>query len=191
MRNLGLSKLFIKYQLYKKSTCLRLFDNGSIDYNNGIPDIRDSAASENTGPIDICLNGIDEINLGLLALLGTLAGLRRVKQFISSMLSLLMLFILQGEAEAQNTKQFQQGEYQRHFYIGAGIGPSTSQPSTALSKYTLVVRVEVQAHTDSYRTLENNQRVSDRRAKSVVNYLVSRGVPKHRLVAKGYGETVL
>ncbi len=105
--------------------------------NNAIPDIRDSAASENTGPIDIGLNGVGEFNPGLLALLVAVAGLRRVKLLISSMLSILMLFMLQGEAQAQNTKLLQQDDYQRHFYIGAGIGPSTLQPSTAHSKYTL------------------------------------------------------
>ncbi|MDH5765744.1 MAG: OmpA family protein, partial [Gammaproteobacteria bacterium] len=51
------------------------------------------------------------------------------------------------------------------------------------------LRVEVQAHTDSVGKKENNQRLSDARAKSVVNYLVSKGITPERLVGKGYGET--
>ncbi len=51
------------------------------------------------------------------------------------------------------------------------------------------VRVEVQAHTDSQGEIENNQKLSESRAESVVNYLVSKGVAKDRLVAKGYGES--
>ena len=33
-----------------------------------------------------------------------------------------------------------------------------------------------------------NQKLSQRRAQSVVNYLIANGIPKARLVAKGYGE---
>ena len=51
------------------------------------------------------------------------------------------------------------------------------------------IRVEVQAHTDSQGELDNNQRLSDRRADSVVQYLESEGVARDRMVSRGYGET--
>ncbi len=105
--------------------------------NKSIPGTRDSIAREGAESIDIGLSGVGEFTPGLLALLGVVAGLRRVKLLISSMLSILMFFMLQGEALAQQTKQLQQDKYQRHFYIGAGIGPSSLQPSTADSIYTL------------------------------------------------------
>lgn len=53
------------------------------------------------------------------------------------------------------------------------------------------VVVEIRAHTDCrpYIGLTNDT-LSQRRAQSVVDYLVSRGIERERLVAKGYGERV-
>lgn len=51
-------------------------------------------------------------------------------------------------------------------------------------------RIEVSAHTDSKGSDEYNDRLSQRRAESVVNYLISKGIDKSRLEVKGYGETV-
>jgi outer membrane protein OmpA-like peptidoglycan-associated protein len=53
------------------------------------------------------------------------------------------------------------------------------------------VRIELSSHTDSRGTAESNQSLSERRAQSVVNYLVSKGINKTRLVAVGYGESRL
>ncbi len=49
--------------------------------------------------------------------------------------------------------------------------------------------VEIQAHTDSKGTELYNQELSQRRAESVVNYLMSKGIAANRLVPKGYGES--
>ena len=51
--------------------------------------------------------------------------------------------------------------------------------------------VEMRAHTDCqpYVGLTNDT-LSQRRAQSVVDYLVSRGIERERLVAKGYAERV-
>lgn len=51
------------------------------------------------------------------------------------------------------------------------------------------VKVEVAGHTDFRNTDEYNMRLSNRRAKTVVDYLVSKGIPADRLTAKGYGES--
>lgn len=51
------------------------------------------------------------------------------------------------------------------------------------------VIIEVAAHTDSEGSPERNQRLSDRRARTVVDYLVKSGVPSDRLVSIGYGDT--
>jgi outer membrane protein OmpA-like peptidoglycan-associated protein len=48
-------------------------------------------------------------------------------------------------------------------------------------------RWQVQGHTDSVGTREHNQTLSEGRAQSVVNYLVSRGVDRNILTAIGYG----
>lgn len=49
------------------------------------------------------------------------------------------------------------------------------------------IKVEISAHTDSKGTDAYNMRLSDARAKSVVDYLVKKGVPAERLISKGYG----
>jgi outer membrane protein OmpA-like peptidoglycan-associated protein len=51
------------------------------------------------------------------------------------------------------------------------------------------VSIEVASHTDSRGGNASNQRLSERRAQAVVNYLINKkGVNASRLVAKGYGE---
>ena len=50
--------------------------------------------------------------------------------------------------------------------------------------------IELGSHTDSRDTKEYNDILSLKRARSVVNYLIMRGIDPVRLVAKGYGERV-
>lgn len=50
------------------------------------------------------------------------------------------------------------------------------------------MKVEVAGHTDSHSSDEHNLALSDRRAKTVMDYFVSKGVAAERLSAKGYGE---
>lgn len=50
--------------------------------------------------------------------------------------------------------------------------------------------VEIGSHTDSRGSDAYNIKLSQARAQSVVDYLVGKGIPAERLVAKGYGETV-
>ncbi|WP_251620461.1 OmpA family protein [Odoribacter lunatus] len=51
------------------------------------------------------------------------------------------------------------------------------------------ITIELSAHTDMIGNDQANLILSDRRANSVVNYLIEKGVYWDRLVAKGYGET--
>lgn len=53
------------------------------------------------------------------------------------------------------------------------------------------VTIELSSHTDSRNSASANQKLSQKRAESCVNYLVSKGISKTRMVAKGYGETKL
>jgi outer membrane protein OmpA-like peptidoglycan-associated protein/dipeptidyl aminopeptidase/acylaminoacyl peptidase len=48
--------------------------------------------------------------------------------------------------------------------------------------------IELSSHTDDKGTDEYNQRLSQLRAQSVVDFLISKGIANSRLVAKGYGE---
>jgi outer membrane protein OmpA-like peptidoglycan-associated protein len=49
------------------------------------------------------------------------------------------------------------------------------------------VRIEVAGHTDIEGHPDNNQRLSERRAQAVVDFLVEAGVPTARIHAAGYG----
>ena len=50
-------------------------------------------------------------------------------------------------------------------------------------------RIEIEGHTDNEGTDERNQRLSDRRARAVVEFLVRAGVDSKRLTAVGYGSS--
>jgi len=51
------------------------------------------------------------------------------------------------------------------------------------------VKVEIGGHTDNVGNAAENLKLSQNRAKSVVDYLVTKGVDAKRLLAKGYGST--
>lgn len=51
------------------------------------------------------------------------------------------------------------------------------------------IKVEIGGHTDSIGSDAYNQKLSDRRSRSVYDYLVARGISPSRMVSRGYGET--
>lgn len=51
------------------------------------------------------------------------------------------------------------------------------------------LKIEISSHTDNYGSDEYNMKLSQDRAKSVVDFLIKVGISENRLVAKGYGET--
>ena len=51
------------------------------------------------------------------------------------------------------------------------------------------ITIELGAHTDSRGNNDFNLDLSNRRARSVVNYAISKGIEADRLISKGYGET--
>jgi outer membrane protein OmpA-like peptidoglycan-associated protein len=50
--------------------------------------------------------------------------------------------------------------------------------------------IEMSAHTDSYGSDEYNYTLSDNRARSVMDYILSKGIDPLRITSKGYGELV-
>ncbi|MCB0395906.1 MAG: OmpA family protein [Flavobacteriales bacterium] len=50
--------------------------------------------------------------------------------------------------------------------------------------------IEIGSHTDERGSADYNLDLSNRRAESVVNYLLEKGIPQARLEWKGYGETM-
>ncbi|MFM7089660.1 MAG: OmpA family protein, partial [Bacteroidota bacterium] len=53
-----------------------------------------------------------------------------------------------------------------------------------------LVRIQLGSHTDCRGNDTYNQVLSQRRAQSAIEYLIGKGVPPGRMVAKGFGETV-
>ena len=74
---------------------------------------------------------------------------------------------------------------------------ATLRPESAQSLDELVqlltdnagVTIEIGAHCDYKGDDDYNRRLSQQRAESVVDYLISHGIKKDRLTARGYGET--
>lgn len=52
------------------------------------------------------------------------------------------------------------------------------------------MEIELGAHTDDVGTAVYNQDLSERRAKSCVDYLVSKNIAQNRMTSKGYGESI-
>lgn len=57
---------------------------------------------------------------------------------------------------------------------------------TLIDNPTIII--ELGAHTDSRDSEQRNKILSQNRAQSCVDYLVSKGIPKERMIAKGWGE---
>ncbi len=51
------------------------------------------------------------------------------------------------------------------------------------------MKIEISGHTDDKGSGEYNQKLSENRAKAVVDYLVENGINKERMQFKGVGET--
>ena len=72
--------------------------------------------------------------------------------------------------------------------ISSSFYNSLNQLAQTMIQYDQTTIV-VAGHTDSTGTASYNQALSQRRAAAVSNYLVSRGVPAHRIRTVGYGQT--
>jgi outer membrane protein OmpA-like peptidoglycan-associated protein len=53
------------------------------------------------------------------------------------------------------------------------------------------IKIDVRSHTDSRQTNKYNEKLSDRRAKATVEWLIKNGISSDRLTGKGYGESQL
>jgi outer membrane protein OmpA-like peptidoglycan-associated protein len=66
---------------------------------------------------------------------------------------------------------------------------SELQRLVSLMEQYPTLKIELSSHTDSKGADDYNLTLSQARAQSVVDYLISKNISKDRLVAKGYGET--
>ncbi|MCI4644438.1 MAG: OmpA family protein, partial [Hyphomonadaceae bacterium] len=77
---------------------------------------------------------------------------------------------------------------------GASINDESARLLDAASAVATLCQdyeIEIGGHTDSVGNAINNQRLSERRAESVRQFLISKGAPAEILVAVGYGESEL
>lgn len=51
------------------------------------------------------------------------------------------------------------------------------------------MKIEIDGHTDGHGSIDYNQRLSENRAKAVVDFLISKGIDPKRLQYKGFGKT--
>ena len=59
-----------------------------------------------------------------------------------------------------------------------------------MRRYPTLV-IEIRSHTDSRGEAARNKELSTRRAKAVVDYFASKGISRNRMMASGYGESLL
>ena len=76
------------------------------------------------------------------------------------------------------------------YYIRQDAAIELNKLLVTMYKYSNL-KIELRSHTDSRGSDAYNMRLSDNRAKSAVAYLISKGISNSRMIAKGYGESVL
>lgn len=79
-------------------------------------------------------------------------------------------------------------------YDKADIRPDAALELNKLVEFLKLnpdIKIELGSHTDERGSDKYNQALSQRRAQSAVNYLISKGIPKTHVTAKGYGESKL
>lgn len=76
------------------------------------------------------------------------------------------------------------------FFIRHDAAVELNEVVDLLRKYPSL-ELELSSHTDARGSDEYNRRLSQNRAQSAVDYIVSRGIQRSRLVAAGYGESRL
>lgn len=77
------------------------------------------------------------------------------------------------------------------FYIRKEAGQALDKFSKLLKWKPEYNLVEIGAHTDSRGSYAFNEKLSQRRAQAVVDYLISKGIDRSRLTPNGYGESEL
>jgi len=107
--------------------------------------------------------------------------------------------IIKGETTIKNVKLVKKLKKEEkivlrgiNFATGSAVIPPAEYPVldqvVQVLKANEKVTVEIGGHTDSVGSDTYNQGLSERRAQSVRNYLIQRGIDASRLEARGYGE---
>lgn len=81
----------------------------------------------------------------------------------------------------------------RNVYFNTGSSELTNESTEELSKLIKIMEtvptmtIQISGHTDNTGEENSNLILSESRAKSVVNYMINKGVTPSRMTAKGYG----
>ncbi len=85
-------------------------------------------------------------------------------------------------------------EFSSNVLFGFDKTNLSSEATTNLDKLVKVLNayadtdIEIQGHTDSSGSRTYNQGLSERRANTVTNYLINKGITYQRVVSRGFGE---
>lgn len=83
----------------------------------------------------------------------------------------------------------------RNIFFDTGKSSLRSESNAELDRLVKLMndvqglKIELSGHTDNTGSAQGNIKLSQDRAQAVVNYLVSKGVSKSRMTAKGYGSS--
>ncbi|NER17220.1 OmpA family protein [Spongiivirga citrea] len=99
-----------------------------------------------------------------------------------------------GCPEVTEEVQKQLNDYAKTILFDTGKSSIKSQSETVLGDIIKILneypnaKFTIEGHTDSVGRASTNQRLSDERANSVMNYLITNGIASNRLSAQGFGE---
>jgi outer membrane protein OmpA-like peptidoglycan-associated protein len=109
---------------------------------------------------------------------------RSKKEFNPLTLDIYLDPVAKGASMVLNNLFFATGKYQLEKKSKTELNKIISFLATNTQ-----VKIEISGHTDDVGNDAANQQLSDKRARSVYDYLLAQGVRKERILSVGYGET--
>ncbi|MFM9944908.1 MAG: PorP/SprF family type IX secretion system membrane protein [Bacteroidia bacterium] len=93
-----------------------------------------------------------------------------------------------GTVEAGDVYSFQNVHFATNSYELSAESTTELNELAALMKENGALKLEISGHTDDRGTPEYNQRLSERRSKAVIDYLVAKGISRDRFTVANFGE---
>lgn len=94
-----------------------------------------------------------------------------------------------GTVEVGDVYSFQNVHFATNSYELSSEATAELDELAGLMKENQALKIEVSGHTDDRGTPEYNQRLSERRSKAVIDYLVNKGISRDRFKVANYGES--
>lgn len=89
-----------------------------------------------------------------------------------------------NKIELKETVEFKTGSHE----LANVVDPVLDEVVQVLKDHPEITRIRIEGHTDSVGTRPYNQKLSERRAATVREYLASHGVEAGRMSSKGFGQ---